>query len=150
MAVLSESNALTATNATAVIFVAAIAPAGHTIQGEFLDNAYGIGDVTNKELKMTLQSIIKGGHIPQMKEVTITLLPNTPSWRFFTDWYQAEEAGREVLECQSLIITLPSIGQVVTYTNGFLTTAKVMPDVKKILQEGSFKLTFGKVVTASL
>ena len=150
MAVLSESNALTACNSTAVLLVPAIAPAGHTIQGEFLDNAYGIGDVTNKELKMTLQSVIKGGWIPQLKEVTVTLLPNTPSWRFFNDWYQAEEASREVLECQSLIITLPSIGQVVTYTNGFLTTAKVMPDVKKILQEGSFKLTFGKVVTASL
>lgn len=150
MAVLSESNALTAGSATAVIFVSAIAPAGHTIQGEFLDSAYAIGDVTNKELKMTLQSQVKGGWIPQMKEVTITLLPNTPSWRFFNDWYQAEESAREVLECQSLIITLPSIGQVTTYTNGFLTTAKVMPDIKKILQEGSFKLTFGHVVTAAL
>lgn len=150
MVALTESNSLTATSATAVIFVSSIAPAGHTIQGEFLDNAYAIGDVTNKELKMTLQSVIKGGHIPQMKEVTITLLPNTPSWKFFTDWYQAEEATKSVLECQSLIITLPSIGQIVTYTNGFLTTAKVSPDVKKILQEGSFKLTFGKVVTAEI
>jgi hypothetical protein len=150
MSTLSQSNALTAGSATAVIFVPSIAPAGHTIQGEFLDNAYGIGDVTNKELKMTLQSVVKGGWIPQMKEVTITLLPNTPSWQFFNDWYQAEEATHEVLECQSLIITLPSIGQVTTYTNGFLTTAKVMPDIKKILQEGSFKLTFGHVVTVSL
>jgi len=150
MASLNEANALTAGNATAVIFVGAIAPAGHTIQGEFLDNAYAIGDVTNKELKMTLQSVIKGGWIPQLKEITVTLLPNTPSWRFFLDWYQAEESSREVLECQSLVITLPSVGQVVTYTNGFLTTAKVMPDIKKVLQEGSFKLTFGKVVTASI
>ena len=150
MATLNEANSLTACNSTAVILVPAIAPAGHQIQGEFLDNAYGIGDVTNKELKMTLQSTIKGGWIPQLKEVTITLLPNTPSWKFFNDWYQAEEASREVLEATSLVITLPSVGQVVTYTNGFLTTAKVMPDVKKILQEGSFKLTFGKVTIAQI
>ena len=150
MAVLSESNSLTAGNSTAVVLVQSIAPAGHTIQGEYLENAYSIGDVVNKELKMTLQSVVKGGWIPQLKDVTVTLLPNTPSWRFFNDWYQAEESSSEVLECQSLIITLPSIGQIVTYTNGFLTTVKVMPDIKKVLQEGSFKLTFGKVVSAQI
>jgi hypothetical protein len=150
MAVLTESNSLSACSSTAVLLVKSLAPAGHTIQGEFLDNAYAISDVTNKELKMTLQGVIKGGWIPQMKEIVVTLLPNTPSWRFFNDWYQAEEASRSVLEAESLIITLPSTSQVTTYTNGFIVTAKVMPDIKKILQEGSFKLTFGHVVTAAL
>ena len=148
--ILTQSNSLAATDITAVIIAKAIAPSGHTIEGEHLDNAYTFDDVTNKELKMTLQSVLKAGHIPQMKNLSITLLPNTSSWRFFNDIYQAEEASNTTIEIQSLAFTVPSMGVINTFTNGFMVTAKLMPDVKKILQEGTFKFTFGNFVSVSL
>ena len=150
MPTFAHNNSLTAVSATATIIIPDVAPAGHIFSGEFLDNAYTTGDLVNKELKQTLQGVLKAGYIPQIKEVTITLLPGTPSHNLFIDWYQAEENVRGALECESLVITLPAIKSIVTYTNGFLATSKAMPDVKKILQEVSYKISFGKVVITQM
>lgn len=150
MATLTQSNSLTAVNAVATIIVPEIAPAGHIIEGEFLDQAYATGDLVNKELKMSLQSKLYGGYIPQIKTVSVTLLPGSPSAKFFADWYQAEQAQKSTIECKTLVIALPAIKSVVTYTNGFLTKAKIMPDVKKVLQEVTYEMSFGTVTIVAV
>lgn len=150
MAQLKQSNSLTAVSAVGVILVPGVAPAGHVIQGEFLDKAYATGDLVNKELKLSLQSVLYGGYIPQIKTVTVTVLPGSSTHRFFTDWYQAEEAQKSTLECESLVITLPAIESIVTYTNGFLTRTKSMPDINKVLTEVSYEMSFGKVIITQM
>jgi hypothetical protein len=81
------------------------------------------------------------GQTPNIKTVTIHLEASSPSVQYLTLLKQAQETNRTIYPV-SMIISIPSIGKRISYSNGVLQSAKDLPDGKKILDPTSWTFHF--------
>jgi hypothetical protein len=93
------------------------------------------------ETRIGIDGKMVAGQVPSIKPVTIHLEANSPSLQYMTLLKQAMETNHTVYEV-NMVISLPSVGRVITYSHGVLQSAKDLPDGKKILDPTSWTFHF--------
>lgn len=135
------ANNITSANATAVMRVAELYPMGFTLSHFATDTALAQDEDTIAETRMGVDGHMSAGFTPSIQTVNISLEPGSPSIEYLNNVYLATQKNRKTYET-TLVITIPSTGQVFTYTGGVMQKAKMLPDIKKVLDPVTYSFAF--------
>lgn len=138
---------LTAANSQFSLAIPGVYNAPQTLQGYATDDAFSTGEVTNAEVQVGVDGQVSAGFVFNLIEMTITLQPTSKSIPVFNNWSLAQQGIKEVLPATGSI-SIPSIGFKWAGTDGYLTRAAVIPNVKKILQPVNYTITWGTLTGA--
>lgn len=137
-------NNVTSLNATAVMVVEELFPAGFTLEQFSTDAAISQGDDTFAETRMGVDGQMVVGVVDNIKTVTITVEASSPSMEYLVTLAKAIRTNKKHYPA-TLIINIPALGVTRTYSNGALKTGKILPDINKSLQPVPFTFDFEKV-----
>lgn len=132
---------ITSVNSVFTLSIAGLYDFPQTLQGYAADDAFAIDPVATAETTMGVDGKLSGGYVPMPKSVHITLQANSASIDIFSNWQQAQDTVRE-LYIASAIIEIPSLGGVYSFNTGFLKSASLVSDAKKVMQPRKFQIEF--------
>lgn len=135
---------ITSANATLVLIVNGLFPAGVRLQQFATDQSYSQDELTIAEDRMGVDGGLVAGWVPSIKTVTIMLEASSPSHAALSQLYRASERKRGIYEC-SLIASVPSIMKTFTWTQGILKSGTPVPAAKKVLDPTTWKFDFANL-----
>ena len=135
---------VTSLNATAVMVIEELFPAGFTLEQFSTDAAISQGDDTFAETRMGVDGQMVVGVVDNVKTVTITLEPSSPSIQYLETLQKAIRTNKKHYPV-TMLVNLPALGKTYTYSNGALKTGKLMSDVNQTLQPIAYTFDFEKV-----
>lgn len=140
-------NNITSANATAYMVVKDLYPAGFPLNNFSTDQAIDQAEDTIAETRMGVDGYMAAGYTPSIKAVTLQFEAASPSVQFLNNLYLASQKNRRTYET-TLVINVPAVGKVYTYTGGVLKTGKALPALKKVLDPVSYGFDFEKMTIA--
>lgn len=139
------SGNITSANATAVMVIDTLFPVGFALEEFSTDQSITMGEDTVTETRMGVDGRMAAGFTPTIKSVTVSFEEFSPSVTFLQTLYQAMQINKKTYDV-TLIVTVPSVSKVFTFTGGVMKTAKSFPDNKKVLDPVSYSFDFEKMV----
>lgn len=140
---------ITSANATAVLTVETLFPAGIQLQQFGTDQAISQATFDLTETRMGVDGKMVAGYIPGIKEMTVTLEANSPSFDSLCQIYEAYTTNKTIYEC-TLVCTVPSIGKVFTWRRGVMKTPAPFPALEQVLGQTAWVFHFESMERASL
>lgn len=135
---------ITSANATLVLTVDLLFPAGIRLEQFATDQSYSMDELTIAEDRMGVDGNLVAGWVPSIKPVTIMLEASSPSYFSLAQLYRACEARRGFYRC-GLVASVPSIGKTFIWSQGVLKSGTPVPAGKKVLDPTTWKFDFGKL-----
>ncbi len=135
---------ITAANAVVIMKVEKLFPQGVRLEQFSTDAVVTQGDETFAETRMGVDGQMVAGYIDQIKTLTVTLEPSSPSIVAMDTLIKAIRSNRTVYPV-TFVITLPAVGKVLTYSNGVLKTGKLLADVQQTLAPIQYTFDFESV-----
>ena len=139
---------ITAANSSFILTIAGLYDAGQKLEGYMADAAFATEDVEPAETVLGVDGHLSAGWLPTAVKQTISLMPDSPSYAIFENWHGAQATQREVMQA-SAVIVIPSLNKTYTCTKGFLTSVKLMPDAKKVMEGSQFQITWNFITPAN-
>ena len=130
------------TSADAIILLSApgVFPIPQQLEQFGVDSAVLSDSMKLAETRLGVDGKLTAGKIPAIIPITVNLMADSPSLDIFN--LLLDTQGKQGIIKVDLVITLISTGRIYRLNEGFFTEGKIMPDLKKILEEQSFKLEF--------
>lgn len=138
------SRDITSANASIIVTVEDLFPAGFKLEQFSTDSAVSEGDETFAETRMGVDLQMVAGYVDQIKTLTVVMEPSSPSILYMNQWIKAQRTNRKVYWAK-IVITIPSISQVLKYSDCVLKTGKLLPDVKQVLDPITYAFDCGRV-----
>ena len=136
---------ITSANSVLILSVTGLYNVPQIIQGYAADDAFSVQPVARSESVMGVDARKSSGKINSLKELSITIMPDSPSLFLFEAWMNMEDATGDLFRCDGGI-RIPSIGRNYVLVNGTMQEASIVPAAGKRLKEMSFKLVFEKII----
>ena len=130
---------ITSANASFIIAVPGLYPAGVTLAGFSAERAWETADLQVTESQMGVDGRKTSGYTPMMVEQTISLQADSPSKQVFNAIYRMMKATRDAVYITGSIF-LPSTGESFAGVKGTLKNFKPLPDAAKVLQPMNFSI----------
>jgi len=140
---------ITAANSVFMMNFGALFPIPQKLQGYSADDAFMADAVEIAQTVMGVDGKLSAGYVPNPVVMTITLQADSPSIKLFDFLAQAMQASRDIYELSGTI-ALPAISKSYALTKGVMTEYKPLPDVKKILQPVTYRITWEAVTASAL
>lgn len=132
---------ITSANATAILIVEDLYPAGIVLQGFTSDQSVSTDDRTVAEARMGVDGHLAAGYTPTPVTVTIGLEANSPSRAQLANVLEAMQLNMRTYTC-ALQFTIPSIKKEFYYTNGVMLAGHPAPDGRKVLDPTQWRFVF--------
>ena len=132
---------ITSANASAVLTVDSLFPSGIELQMFATDQAVGQDSVDITETRMGVDGRMVAGFTPVIYPVTVTLEAASPSARNLGTVWRAMKTIPGIYEC-TLVITVPSIAKVYTWSRGVMKSGVPFPSMKKVLEPTTWVFHF--------
>ncbi len=142
-------NNITSANASAILTVDTLYPAGIVLEQFATDQGINFDEVSYSQSRMGVDGKMTSGFIPSIKSLVLLLEASSPSLTALSQLAQMMTQNRTTYNC-TLIVTIPSLNKVFTYSNGVLESGKVVPDNKKVLEPVSFRFQFESFKSSQL
>ena len=139
---------LTAANAVFTLAVTGLFPAPLQLQGFAADDIFSIDPIAASETIMGVDGKLSGGYINVEVTQNVTLQADSASMFIFDQWYLTQKFAQKIYTANGIVI-LPGLSTKWTLTKGFLKTYPPVPDVKRLVRERKFAITWESVVPAS-
>lgn len=140
---------ITSADITAVLTVEELFPGGIVLEAFADDTAISMDQLQRSDTRMGVDGKYAAGYIPQEKIVTVNLLPNSPALDPLRILDAAMETNKRTYQC-GLVVTVPSINTVYTWTDGALHDSTAFPSAETTLANVSFIFHFGNYQYASI
>lgn len=140
---------ITSANAELILTVADIFPAGIVLEMFGTDQSFNMDAIDIAETRMGVDGKLVAGYVPVVKPVTITLEASSPSRFSLSTLWEAMETNRKVYVC-GLVVSLPSVGERITWSNGVLKNGQVVPSGQKTLGPTTWSFDFEKLERARI
>ncbi len=135
---------LTTANSSLAIQIEGLYPVPVNIKGFATDDMFSTGAINSAELKMGTDGKLSAGYIFVEKPFTFVLQADSESNDIMDDWISAEEAQREKLIANAIVIVSGIEGKF-AMTRGFLGEHVPMTAAKKTAEPRSFTITFQSI-----
>ena len=132
---------ITSANATAVLVVDLLFPAGIALQQFGTDQALSMESIDISETRKGVDGKMVAGYVPVIYPVTITLEASSPSHHALATLWQAMAANKRIYAC-TLVCTMPSIRQIYTWSTGVLKSGGPFPSANKTLDPTTWVFHF--------
>ena len=140
---------ITSANATLILTVENLYPAGVKIEGFSTDNSFAMDDDTIAETHMGVDGKMTAGFTPSEKSITITLDAGSPSYDVLCNIYNTSKTNMTVLET-SMQRTVPALGKEFSLKNGVMISGHPVPSGEKVLGNTAWTFHFGKFESSSI
>lgn len=140
---------LTAANSVFMLAIPGLYPVPQKIEGYATDEALGMEQVESAEVMKGVDGKMSAAWIPSLKKQAITIQPDSPSYKLFLDWMQANETARDIYYANATL-AIPAIGYKYNMVSGVMSKQTPIPDIKKILQPLKFEITWDEVSGAEV
>ena len=140
---------ITSANASFILTIPALFPAPITLQGFAADDMFTADAQNATEAVMGVDGHLSIGFAFHPVKIKLKLMPDSPSIAYFDAWYAAQATSHDAY-FGNAVITMPGNGTKYVAINGALTSYKMMPDAKKLLQAQEYDITFESVTKASM
>lgn len=140
---------ITSANASAILTVETIFPAGVELQMFGTDQAISMESIEIAETRKGVDGKLVGGYIPVIYPVTITLEAASPSHASLATVWEAMAAEKRIYPC-TLTCTVPSIKTKFTWSNGILKSGAPFPSLAKVLAPTTWQFDFQDFERASI
>ena len=141
---MAELENITSANASLVLVVDTIIPAGVQLEHFSTDQAFSLSEVTVVEDRMGVDGHLAAGWIPSIKTVQVNLEAASPSLWFLDMLARAMENNRTIYDC-TLVATIPSIRKVYTWSKGVLKSGTLVSNAKKVLDPTTWTFDFANL-----
>lgn len=138
---------ITSANATGVMTVGGLFPAGIILQQFSTDQAVSMDSLDVTETRMGVDGRMVAGYTPGIFPVTITLEATSPTAGSFGLLWQAMKTNRTIYEC-TMVVTVPSVKKVFTWRRGVLKSGAPFPSMKKVLDPTTWVFHFEDMIPA--
>lgn len=135
---------ITSTNATGVLVVDQLFPAGIELEMFGTDQSVVQDSVQVAETRMSVDGKMVAGYLPAIFPVTITLEAPSRTAKSFGTLYSAMATNKTIYEC-SLTFTVPSVGKIYTWSKGVLHDGVPFPSNKKVLDPTTWVFHFERL-----
>lgn len=135
---------ITSANAVMVMKVEKLYPQGVRLEQFSTDAMVTQSDETFAETRMGVDGQMVAGYVDQVKTLTVTLEPSSPSIEAMDSLIRAMRTNRSVYEV-TMVISVPAVGKVYTYSNGVLKTGKLLADIQQTLAPLQYTFDFESV-----
>lgn len=135
---------ITAANSIFNLNIPGLFPISQTLRGYATDDAFAVDQVDMAEVMMGVDGHMSAGFTPFPSPMTITFQADSPSIFLFDTWAAAQKQQREIIPANAAIL-LPATNKAYTLTNGVLTKANQLPDVKKVLGPQKYVITWESI-----
>lgn len=115
------------------------------LQGFGVDDAFTNDAVRQAEVHQGVDGLTSAGFIFNLTEMTVTIMPTSPSYLIFETWRAQQIANKKIFGASG-VINYPGIGMNFVLQDVFLTSHQAMPNAKKVSQEMPYMLTIGKII----
>ena len=132
---------ITSANAKVILTVDELFPQGVTLQMFSADTAYNTDSIPVAVARMGVDGYMAAGQTPNIKQVSITLEACSPSVAPLSTLHKAMDQYRRIYPCK-LVISLPSIGQTMTYSDGVLISGTAIPAGGRVLSPTQWVFNF--------
>jgi hypothetical protein len=140
---------ITSADAAAVLKVQQIFPGGITLEQFGADAAVAEDAIDITETRMGVDGKMVAGYTPVIHPVTVTLEASSPSFDALAHVWAAMAKAKTIYECD-LIVTVPSIDRVFTWTVGVLKNGAPFPSLNKVLAPTAWLFHFEKLDVAQI
>ena len=140
---------ITSANATLILTVENLYPAGVKIEGFSTDNSFAMDDDTIAETHMGVDGKMTAGFTPSEKSITITLDAGSPSYELLCNIDNTSKTNMTVLET-SMQRTVPALGKEFSLKNGVMISGHPVPSGEKVLGNTAWTFHFGKFESSSI
>ena len=141
---MAELENITSANASLVLVVDTIIPAGVQLEHFSTDQAFSLSEVTVVEDRMGVDGHLAAGWIPSIKTVQVNLEAASPSLWFLDMLARAMENNRTIYDC-TLVATIPSIRKIYTWSKGVLKSGTLVSNAKKVLDPTTWTFDFANL-----
>ncbi len=142
-------NNISSANASAILTVESLYPSGIVLEQFSTDQSLEMQEVEYSQTRMGIDGKMASGFIPSIKSVTVHLEASSPSLIALSQLAEMMQQNRTTYAC-TLLVQIPSLSKMYTFTNGVLKSGKVFPDNKKVLEPVNFKFDFEAFTSSSL
>ena len=134
---------LTSADATGFLKTRDTFPAGVALESFAEGDAISVSGVTMSDMIKGVDGATGYWYIPNVKEMSMHFLPGSRTAWVLNTLAQAIEQGQQP-ELVDIVITLPSQGIVVTFSEGVLVNYPPMPGVKTRVDNVTYGFKFSK------
>ena len=139
---------ITSANATAVLTVDKLYPAGIELQMFGTDQAISQDSLEIAQTRMGVVGRMVAGVTPNILPVTITLEAASPSFTALSNLWAKIDAEKRIYQC-TLVCTVPSVSQIFTWTTGVLLSGVPFPSLGKVLAPTTWVFHFERLKRSS-
>jgi hypothetical protein len=138
-------SSLTSVNAAMALAIPLVFPVPQNISGWSADDAFTTDVLELAETVMGIDGQFHAGYVINPYKMNLTIMPDVDTANFFAVWQQYMQTTKEVAQANGSII-LKAVNGKYVLSQGYLTSASPIPDVKKILQPLKFQITWGSIL----
>ena len=139
---------ITSANATAVLTVDKLYPAGIELQMFGTDQAISQDSLEIAQTRMGVDGRMVAGVTPNIVPITITLEAASPSFAALSNLWAKIESEKRIFQC-TLVCTVPAVSQIFTWTRGMLVSGVPFPNLEKVLAATSWVFHFERLKRSS-
>ena len=140
---------ITSANSVFMLAITGLYGVPIALDGYAADDAFTTDPQSTVEATMGVDGHMSVGYVPNFTKMKVKFAADSNSIAVFDAWKAAQDRLRDVY-LATAIITLTGNGAKYVLTNGALTSAKVMPDNKKVLQPQEYEITWESITKASV
>jgi hypothetical protein len=123
---------ITSANASAVLTVKELFPAGIDLQMFGADSAINLDSADITETRMGVDGKMVAGYTPVIFPLTITLEAASPSFASLSQVWTAMRTNKTIYDC-TLVAIVPSLKKAFTWSTGVLKSGVPFPGLQKVL-----------------
>ncbi len=139
-----SNRSITSTNAILAITASTIFPAPQIIEGWSSDSSFMHDEAELSEISMGVDGRMTAGYTPTPRNQTLKLQADSESRTVFELIKQTTELTHDIVWLGATL-TLPSTGEVYTFTRGTIQTVPTAQSAQKTLQPVSYKIVWESV-----
>jgi hypothetical protein len=135
---------VTSANAIATMVVGDVWPSGFILQNWATDAFMEVADETLAETRIGIDGGMAAGYVPSIKIVTLSVESFSTSAQKI-DFVAARARQEMAVFDVTLVVTIPALRQIWTYSGGVLKTLNPTPGLKKTIDVRKFVFEFESI-----
>ena len=135
---------ITSSNAVMTLTAVGLFPAPIQIDGWSSDSSFTHDAAELAEVQMGVDGRMTAGYTPTVRTQTLKLQADSPSRALFNVLTQTMEVQREIVWLSGSI-SIPSVGEVYTFTKGVIQSSPAALSAQKVLQPVEYKIVWESV-----
>lgn len=145
----SELGNITSANASLIMIVDELYPAGVVVEQFSTDQSLSMAEVTLTTSRKGVDGYMATGFTPAIYPVTVSLEASSPTWKAFSNLANKITEKKKPYKI-TFVFTIPAINCIVTFGPGSLRSGTLMPAGRQVLDPTTWNFDFANYTAVAI